>query len=822
MSNDSPNSNKSKATRKQPDLRQFLSKRKKLHENESNNSPSLSPPQSQEDDMEMGGSSTCNVPLEENLVYDVELLPHDPRKRINIMDCPANERNAVRRGYILKKPCQPKTHDFPQRQVSGLRRFSVHWFKKWDWLEYSIEKDAAFCFVCYLFKNEVDSYSGGDAFVDGGFRAWNKPERFEKHVGGINSVHNLAYEKYVNLRDGKKKSILNVFDNASEVIKSEYFIRLNASLTCLRFLLGQGLAFRGHDESGESYNRGNFLELLKWLGEKVEEVRQHTLENAPKNCQMISPSIQKDIINCCAKETTRCIIEEVGDDYFAILADESNDVSQKEQLALVLRFVNRDSGKVMERFLGIVHVGNTTALTLKDAIMSLLVEHSLSPSMIRGQGYDGASNMKGEINGLKTLIMNDTPSAYYVHCFAHQLQLTLVVIAKKNDSCGCLFEILANLLNVVGVSCKRREMIRQDQAQEVARALDVGDIVSGSGLNQELGLKRPGDTRWSSYYKSISNIILLFPTIVKVLVHIGKHGVSEDKFKAQIVLGQLESFDFVFIAHLMLTIFGYTNDLCVALQRKKQDIVNAMELVTYTKLVLQKMREQGWDTLLNKVTSFCAKHGIVVPTMDSPYVPQGRSRRFVEEATNEHHFRVEIFVRVIDLHLQELDDRFNERNMEILICMACLSPKDNFSSFDKDKVLKLASFYPEEFSSFDLMALECHLDIFMENMLNDDRFQGINDLNSLSMMLVKTNKHKTFPLIHLLIKLMLILPVATTSVERVFSAMTCVKNKLRNSMGDQLMNDCLVTFIEKDVFLRVSDEKIVDRFQNMKTRRMKV
>ncbi|XP_021724324.1 zinc finger MYM-type protein 1-like [Chenopodium quinoa] len=686
------------------------------------------------------------------------------------MDYPANERNAVRRGYILKKPCQPKTHDFPQRQVSGLRRFSVHWFKKWDWLEYSIEKDAAFCIVCYLFKNEVDSYSGVMHLL------------MEGLGHGIN-----------------RKDLRSIF------------------------LLGQGLAFRGHDESGESYNRGNFLELLKWLGEKVEEVRQHTLENAPKNCQMISPSIQKDIINCCAKETTRCIIEEVGDDYFAILADESSDVSQKEQLALVLRFVNRDSGKVMERFLGIVHVGDTTALTLKDAIMSLLVEHSLSPSMIRGQGYDGASNMKGEINGLRTLIMNnDTPSAYYIHCFAHQLQLTLVAVAKKNDSCGWIFEILANLLNVVGVSCKRREMIRQNQAQEVARALDVGDIVSGSGLNQELGLKRPGDTRWSSHYKSLSNIILLFPTIVKVLVHIGKHGVSEDKFKAQIVLGQLESFDFVFIAYLMLTIFGYTNDLCVAFQRKEQDIVNAMELVTYTKIVLQKMREQGWDTLLNKVTSFCAKHGIVVPTMDSPYVPQGRSRRFVEEATNQHHFRVGIFLRVIDLLLQELDDRFNERNMEILMCMACLSPKDNFSSFDKDKVLKLASFYPEEFSSFDLMTLECQLDIFMENMLNDERFQGLNDLNSLSMMLVKTNKHKTFPLIHLLIKLMLILPVATASVERVFSAMTCVKNKLRNSMGDQLMNDCLVTFIEKDVFLRVSDEKVVERFQNMKTRRMKV
>ncbi|XP_021746198.1 zinc finger MYM-type protein 1-like [Chenopodium quinoa] len=341
-----------------------------------NEPTSFTSPETQENVVENGGgTSTSNVPLEEEeLIYDVELLPHDPGKRMNIMDYPPNQRNAVRRAYILKKPCQPKTHNFPQRQVGGLRRFSVNWFNKWDWLEYSIEKDAAYCFVCYLFKGEVENNMGGDAFVDGGFRKWNKPERFEKHVGGIKSAHNLAYEKYVNLKDGKNKSIVNIFEKASEVIKNEYYIRLNASLTCLRFLLGQGLAFRGHDESDESHNRGNFIELLKWLGEKVKEVGDHTLENAPGNCQMTSPPIQKDIINCCAKETTKCIIEELGDDYFAILADESSDVSQKEKLALVLRFVDRNSGKVMERFLGIVHVGDTTALSLKDAIMSVLVE----------------------------------------------------------------------------------------------------------------------------------------------------------------------------------------------------------------------------------------------------------------------------------------------------------------------------------------------------------------------------------------------------------------------------------------------------------------
>jgi hypothetical protein len=45
--------------------------------------------------------------------------------------------------------------------------------------------------------------------------------------------------------------------------------------------------------------------------------------------------------------------------------------------------------------------------------------------------------------------------------------------------------------------------------------------------------------------------------------------------------------------------------------------------------------------------------------------------------------------------------------------------------------------------------------------------------------------------------------MATASVvERVFSVMVLVKTKLRNKMGDSLLDDCLVTFIERDIFWR--------------------
>ena len=71
-------------------------------------------------------------------------------------------------------------------------------------------------------------------------------------------------------------------------------------------------------------------------------------------------------------------------------------------------------------------------MSLKCAIECLHCEHNLSLSNLRGQGYDGACNMQGDINGLKTLILKENKSAFYVHCFAHQLQLTLVDIAKNH------------------------------------------------------------------------------------------------------------------------------------------------------------------------------------------------------------------------------------------------------------------------------------------------------------------------------------------------------------------------------------------------------
>lgn len=166
-----------------------------------------------------------------------------------------------------------------------------------------------------------------------------------------------------------------------------------------------------------------------------------------------------------------------------------------------------------------------------------------------------------------------------------------------------------------------------------------------------------------------------------------------------------------------------------------------MNLVKISKEQLHTMRGGGWDSLMNDIFAFCAKKNIAVPEMMSPYVPLGRGIRNLQEETNLHHFQVGLFNNVIDMQIAALNDRFDEENTELLLCMSHLNPNENFSAFDK------------------------------------------------------------------------------AIVERVFSAMKIVKNRLRNRIGDEYLNECLVTYIEREIFRNISNEKIRKRFQGMAKRR---
>ncbi|XP_050941577.1 uncharacterized protein LOC107992013 [Cucumis melo] len=174
---------------------------------------------------------------------------------------------------------------------------------------------------------------------------------------------------------------------------------------------------------------------------------------------------------------------------------------------------------------------------------------------------------------------------------------------------------------------------------------------------------------------------------------------------------------------------------------------------------------------------------------------------------------------VIDMQLQESNNRFTEKSTELLLCVACLNPSNSFTAFDRQKLICLAQFYPRDFSTTELLILEDQLQNYIIDVCSDNMFVGLTSIGDLSQKMVITAKDKVYPLVYRLLTLALILPITMATVERTFSAMSIIKTQLRNRMEDQWMNDCLVAYIERDLFDKIDNEVIMYRFQNMKSRR---
>ena len=180
---------------------------------------------------------------------------------------------------------------------------------------------------------------GIEAFTRNGFKSWKDgPEVFNQHVGKHDSAHNKSRQHYEDLKN-KRQNLPHVFDRGSQKQEEEYKARLLIILGIVKFLILQALAFRGHDESTSSMNKGNFKELLDLFIKKDPKVEK-LFGDAGGNHLLTSHEIQLDLCKACAQETTKVIIEEIGDRKFALLVDESRDASMKEQMAMCLRSVH--------------------------------------------------------------------------------------------------------------------------------------------------------------------------------------------------------------------------------------------------------------------------------------------------------------------------------------------------------------------------------------------------------------------------------------------------------------------------------------------------
>lgn len=144
-------------------------------------------------------------------------------------------------------------------------------------------------------------------------------------------------------------------------------------LQAVAFLAAGDLAFRGHDESSSSSNKGNFLRLLDLLARVSPEFAKQRARR-PDNAKYTSPDSQKELVQSFRHAVDQKIKEELGDDLtvaaYSILADETSCVAHKEFLTLVIHYVSATTGH--ERTIKTVPVADTKATILRDALLTAL------------------------------------------------------------------------------------------------------------------------------------------------------------------------------------------------------------------------------------------------------------------------------------------------------------------------------------------------------------------------------------------------------------------------------------------------------------------
>ena len=141
-------------------------------------------------------------------------------------------------------------------------------------------------------------------------------------------------------------------------------------------------------------------------------------------------------------------------------------------------------------------------------------------------------------------------------------------------------------------------------------------------------------------------------------------------------------------------------------------------MVSSTKALIQKFKDNGWNGLLTTVLSFCEKHCIDVLDMNAYYVARrDQACNQQDNVTIEYHYRVNIFYTAIDSQLQELNHRFNEDTMKLLR-LSLIEPREALKSFrSTDLCLLVKNFNPQDFIDYDKQVLENEFYHFEHNVV---------------------------------------------------------------------------------------------------------
>ncbi|XP_069823176.1 zinc finger MYM-type protein 1-like [Dendropsophus ebraccatus] len=784
------------------------------------NTPNSPTNQTDELDGNPGLSSSASGPDGIFTLNTEEPYPTDPCLFIN-----NTLTTDIVRVLLEHGPCQPGLNDhyddFPYNLEK--RRFNPSWYNRKvgdsctvirQWLIYSPKSNRLYCFCCWLFclRNEkVRVWADPDMGFFNFKKGLEKIEQHERCNTHRESEKTFLLTKY---RISKDSTVIaGLIRGEREKIENNRKI-LHRLIDVTLFLAKQGLAFRGHREhSGlgdPNVNEGNFLELLKLLGQ-YDCVLEHHLKNPGSHVRYLSSESQNELISALACEALSTIINEVKSaNFFSVIVDSTIDVTRIDQFSLSLRYVT-EAGNITERFVKFEKLADGCAESFYDILINILAkELGLNLSLMRGQAYDGARTMSGHLMGLQARVKQQcSEKAFYVHCCAHNLNLVLIDAVCALCSVKNFFGTLETLYLFLTSSLPRYRILEEEQNK----------ILEGTVLT----LKRLSDTRWASRKQATEAVIKSLPAIVEALCRIKTHNASTPKTAAEAdgLVAKLTTYEFKLMLVFWNTLLSKTYVLSNYLQKESLDINTAVHLIDACMTQIRELRsDEAFAAIENAAMDLATKCNHTTSYHEGKV--RKRKRFFDENAEDEPivdsraRFRTEVFYYIIDVFVEQFEHRFSDfREIAKLFCP--LNSKYFHESDVTDKVIKLARFYSGDVCTEPEVVLAEFLtlcDMYSELSIEKEMVSTEQILP----FLIANDMHRAFPNLSILYRIYLTIPVSSAKAERSFSRLKLIKTRLRTCMHEARLSNLTLLSIERDI--EIDKDKVVGRFSKVKQRKM--
>ena len=294
-------------------------------------------------------------------------------------------------------------------------------------------------------------------------------------------------------------------------------------------------------------------------------------------------------------------IKEAG--IFAVLMDETTDVSHKEQLTIIVRYVNPLNGKICESFVALLENPITTGEEITNILITLN-SLGLQVEDIVGQGYDGGSNMSGNRKGVQARIRELNPLALFTHCYSHSLNRVLVnsVCNHGNIEASKFFGIVELYTFIEGSAQRHGYFIeRQREIQPDQRPLHL------------IGLS---DTRWNCRASSCQRLLneVVFKSVLDTIEHVcATKTDGNSRGTATGLLASISTFNFVISLVTVTPILSAINIISETLQSCQIDLLTANKQIHVLTSELQRLRtESVWLDAFSKAENFAIKLGSIL------------------------------------------------------------------------------------------------------------------------------------------------------------------------------------------------------------------